>query len=192
MQRKEIAMRMAPLSPPYESSVEELLASMMPRSAPVPPLVLFRTWCRHRPLSEALRALGSFLLGRGLLAAADRELVILRTCARCGAAYEWGVHAAGLAPRSGLSAEAIEATLVPDDGASPYSSRERILIDVADALHDSAGIDDALWARLAEGWRPEEILELVALAGFYHLVAFSVNALALDPEPWAGGFERFP
>jgi len=185
-------MRMAPLSPPYESSVQDLLASMMPRSAPVPPLVLFRTWCRHLPLTEALRELGSFLLGRGLLAGADRELLILRTCARCGAAYEWGVHAAGLSPRSGLSREVIQATLAPTDDGAPYSQRERILIDVADALHDGAAIDDALWGRLADAWSPEEILEVLAVAGFYHLVSFSVNALALDPEPWAGGFAPFP
>ena len=34
------------------------------------------------------------LLDRGSISMRNRELMILRICARCGAEYEWGVHVA--------------------------------------------------------------------------------------------------
>jgi hypothetical protein len=33
------------------------------------------------------------------------------------------------------------------------------------------------------------MLELIALAGFYHLISFLVRAVGVDHEPWAA---RFP
>ena len=43
-------------------------------------------------------SLGSFLLSkRYALSLREREIVIDRVCARCGCAYEWGVHVAAFA-----------------------------------------------------------------------------------------------
>ncbi len=52
-----------------------------------------------------MMATGGHFLGRGsTLAIRDREIVIDRTCARCGNEYEWGVHVAAFAEAAGLSA----------------------------------------------------------------------------------------
>jgi hypothetical protein len=45
------------------------------------------------------------LLDRGPVSRRHREIVIDRTCARCGCAYEWGVHVALFAQRVALTAE---------------------------------------------------------------------------------------
>ena len=60
---------------------------------------------------------------------------------------------------------------------------------LADELHETARLGDELWAELARCWSEEQLLELLLVAGFYHLVAFTVNALEMPPEPWA---QRFP
>src|SRR5581483_6556445 len=94
--------RIAPLSPPYEPGVEDRLTAMMPPGAA--PLALFRTFVKNMPMSEAMADWGSYELSRRLsLSMRDREVVIDRTCARCGCEYEWGVHVAFFGERVGLS-----------------------------------------------------------------------------------------
>ena len=45
-----------------------------------------------------------YLSRRCALSLRHRELLILRTTARCGAEYEWGVHVQVFAAKAGLSA----------------------------------------------------------------------------------------
>jgi len=70
----------------------------------------------------------------------------------------------------------------PDDSA--WADEERLLIRLVDELHDSAGISDELWAPLAAVFRVDQILELIALIGFYHLVSFFANSLRLPLESY--------
>src|SRR5204863_2136404 len=81
--------RIAPIEPPYRPEVQAEFDKLM-RGAP--PLLLFRTVARNPRVLQRMMA-GS-LLDRGSISLRSRELMILRTCARCGAEYEWGVHIA--------------------------------------------------------------------------------------------------
>src|SRR5437588_10165683 len=95
--------RIAPLEPPYDDQTRAQLAKWMPPGAAVEPLVLFRTLMVHADLAARMRPLGSALLGYGLVEPRDREIMVLRTCARCGAEYEWGVHAVAFGAAVGLT-----------------------------------------------------------------------------------------
>jgi hypothetical protein len=64
-----------------------------------------------------------------------------------------------------------------------------LLIRLADELHDTATVSPPLWDELAELWDGAQLIELIAIAGFYHLVSFTANAAAVQAEPFA---ERFP
>src|SRR6266566_9141783 len=93
--------RIAPVEAPYSPEVEAQLARMMPSG--LPPMALFRTFARNLPMAQAMETWGRYQLGRYLsLSTRDREIVIDRTCARCGCEYEWGVHVAFFADRVGL------------------------------------------------------------------------------------------
>lgn len=177
--------RIAPLAPPHDPPLAATLAAMMPPG--VEPLALFRTLAHNPRVLEKIRA--GNLLDRGSLDRRDRELVILRTTARCGAEYEWGVHVAFFAARVGLSDALVEATATAAADAPVWTPREALLIRLSDALHDGATIADDLWAALAGGWSAEQLVELIVLAGFYHTVSFVVNALQVEAEPFAA---RFP
>ncbi|MDX1650588.1 MAG: carboxymuconolactone decarboxylase family protein, partial [Myxococcota bacterium] len=89
----------------------------------------------------------------------------------------------------GLAPETVAATVHggPDDPA--FAPRDRLLVRLADALHDRADPGDALWAELAEAWDDAQLVEMVVLVGMYHLVAFAVNAFGVEREPDA---PRFP
>src|SRR5215470_19717148 len=99
--------RLAPLEPPYSEEIAATLASMMPPG--VPPLRLFRTIAHNPRVLGKIRA--SNLLDLGSLERRHREIVILRTTARCGCEYEWGVHVSFFAARVGLGAAEQAATV---------------------------------------------------------------------------------
>src|SRR5688572_16426734 len=108
--------RIAPLEPPYAPEIEAILAKWMPPGQASPPLALFRTIAIHPMLRDRMRPLGAGLLGHGTLPGRLRELSILRTCARCGAHYEWSVHATAFGASVGLDAAALRATALEPAG----------------------------------------------------------------------------
>jgi alkylhydroperoxidase family enzyme len=179
--------RITPVSPPYDPSVAEFLTKWMPPGFAVEPLALFRTLARNQPLSDRMRPLAGGLL-RGSLPVRQREIVILRACARCGAEYEWGVHVSAFAAAAGLDEREVAAT-TRADGADAFPPGDRELVQLVDALHDSGTIPDPLYQALAAAHAPAQLLELIVLAGFYHLISFVANAAGVEREPWAA---RFP
>jgi 4-carboxymuconolactone decarboxylase len=181
--------RIAPLDPPYDPATEQMLDRWMPSGGGLEPLKLFRTLAVHDSLFGRMRPLGAGILGHGLIEPRLRELMILRTCARCRAEYEWGVHVAFFAESVGLDSAEVRATVVgaPDDPVWP--GRERTVIQLADELHDTATVSDATFAALERHFTPAQILELVIASGWYHTISFVVNAAQVQSEPWA---TRFP
>ena len=87
--------RIEPLSP------EEFNATAgfdIPGSDTTSPVNLVMTMARNPRLVQRWLPFGMRLMG-GTLSARHRELVILRTGARCGSAYEWGQHVLILAEK---------------------------------------------------------------------------------------------
>lgn len=176
--------RIAAAEEPLDDDVQAAIDDVM-RGAP--PLLLFRVLARDRRLF--LKFFGGGLLDRGHLTLRQREIVIDRTTALNRAEYEWGVHTAVYAERAGLTPEQI-ASLVGGGSADPcWTDEDRVLVDLCDALHEDADVDDELWSRLASVFADEAILELLLLAGFYRTTSTLVKALRLPLEP---GSARFP
>ena len=183
------APRIPPIEPPYDAETEEMLMKWMPPGAEVEPLKLFRTLMVNPGLASRMRPLGAKLLGKPSVDPREREVVIHRATARCGAEYEWGVHAVGFGRSLGLTDEQIAATVNGDAGDPAWGDRDRLLVRLVDELHDTATVSDELWEELAAEWPAEQLLELVVCAGWYRLISQAINAARVDPEPWA---ERFP
>jgi alkylhydroperoxidase family enzyme len=180
--------RIDPLAPPYEPAVADRLEAMMPPG--VPPITLFRTFVRNLPMTEAMAGWGGYELSKRLsLGMRDREILIDRTCARCGCEYEWGVHLAFFAERVGLTAEQVT-SVTSGQPSDPcwIDERDRLLIRAADALHDTADLDDGLWDELAAQFTDDELLDLMMLCGWYHAISFTANGTRLAPEDGAPRF----
>ncbi|HJP74419.1 MAG TPA: carboxymuconolactone decarboxylase family protein [Pseudonocardiaceae bacterium] len=176
-----MGIRIPPVLAPY-GEAGDLLRRMMPGEEPI---ALFRTYARNLPLAEAAHGWGSYQLSRGLsIGLREREILIDRTCARCGCEYEWGVHIARFAGKAGLTADQI-VSLTSGSSADPCWSdeRDRVLLDAADSLHEGNDIDDELWARLAGQFGPEQLLDVLMLCGWYHAISFTARATRLAPEP---------
>ena len=175
--------RITPLDPPYPADVQAAFDVVM-RGAP--PLLLFRTVAQNPRVLE--RMMASNLLDRGSIALRARELMILRTCARCGAAYEWGVHVATFAAKAGIDDRQQRATVhgTPDDDC--WDGDDAVVLRLADRLHETNDVDDGLWADAAARFSAAQLVELVMLAGLYHAVSYLVNAMRVAREPFAPAF----
>ena len=175
--------RIVPLDAPFDSKVTETFARFLPPG--MESLNLFRTQAHNPRVLQRMFA-GS-LLDQGSIDQRTRELVILRTCVRCGCEYEWGVHVTLFAKSAGLSDVDVAATLA-DEGSPALPDADALLFRMVDQLHVTSTIDDGLWAELGRHYSSAQILELIALTGNYHAISFVANAARVDLESFAPRF----
>jgi alkylhydroperoxidase family enzyme len=175
--------RIAPAEAPYEPSIAESFARIMPPGRE--PLKLFRTMARNPRVLQRMFA-GS-LLDKGSVELRDREIIILRTCARCGSEYEWGVHVAAFSQRAKLGSAEIAATCNMQIE-EIWSARDQCLILLVDELHDTSTMSDAAWSNLMQHFTEEQALELIMLVGYYHTISFVTNAVCIELESDAPRF----
>jgi 4-carboxymuconolactone decarboxylase len=148
---------------------------------------IFPTLARHEGLFRAWLPFGGFLLGRGVLPARQRELLILRTGYNCSSEYEWGQHVR-IAEALGIPREEILRVAV-GPGATDWSPADAALLRAADELHAQAKIADDTWALLAESYDDRGLLEIAMLVGHYHMVAFALNSAGVELD---AGLEGLP
>lgn len=143
-------------------------------------LNIFTTLARHPRLLKRWGAFGGTLLYRGKLSDRDRELLILRTGYLCHADYEWGQHVA-IARAAGITDDEI-ARVATGPEAAGWSPDDASLLRAADELHEASRIGDATWAALAARYDEQQLIEVCMTVGQYHLVAFTLNSLGVEPE----------
>jgi len=180
--------RLAPVAPPFDADLQRTLERMMGGTG-VEPLALFRTVAHNPQVLDKFRSVGTYLLNFGTVDSLEREIVIHRTCARCGSEYEWGVHVEIYGRSLGLSDAQITATVIGDADNAVWSHRQSLLIRLVDELHDTNDVSDGLWSALAAIWEPAQLVELVALVGQYHLVSFFTRAFRVDLEAYGARFQ---
>ncbi len=180
---KNRSARIAPAPPPLPAEIQQAIDGVMRGK---PPLVLFTTLARDRRLF--FKFFNSGLLDRGHLTIRQREIVIDRVTASCGAEYEWGVHVSTFAAKAGLTGDQIASLTTGGPEDACWDDADRILIRFCDSLHRSCTVDDDLWAQLTTYHSDEAILELLMLAGTYRTVSYLVNSLHLPLEHGARTF----
>ena len=134
----------------------------------------FNAWVHRPDLGMVVQGLGERLRFRGALPGAAREIAILTVGAKWMAEYEWWAHVR-VGRREGVSDETIDAIR---RGERPRLSdpAEQAAHDLTAALLGTGRVDPSLYdaarAQLGDGG----LVELVTLAGYYTLVAFTLNA----------------
>ena len=172
--------RIAPATAPYEPQIATELERIMPPG--LEPLVLFRTLARNPRVFGKMFAGG--LLDKGALSLRQREIVIDRTTARLGCEYEWGVHIALFAERVKLDAAQIDAIVKAPANAACWSPDEQALLALVDDLVDQRTISAATWSDGCAHFEEAQIIEVIALVGYYHTISFLCRGLELPLEPY--------
>jgi 4-carboxymuconolactone decarboxylase len=148
---------------------------------------IFPTFARHPELFRAWLPFGGHLLTAGKLSGHDRELLILRTAARCDSSYEWGQHVR-ISLAGGIDRPTIDRVLEGPD-AEGWSEHEAALLRATDELHDDSRISDATWEVLSRTYDAEQLIEVAMVVGHYHMVAFALNSFGVQLDE---GLEPLP
>jgi alkylhydroperoxidase family enzyme len=171
--------RIGPIEPPYDDETASVLDQLGP------PIQLFRVLARRPDLARGVVGWGSYYLSRrSALTLRQRELVIDRTTALCGADYEWGIHIAAFAGKAGLTADQIASLAHGSHTDACWTDpADRAVLRASDELHATADLADDTWEALVAEVGEAGTLDVLLLAGWYHAISFAVRALRLPLEP---------
>lgn len=171
--------RVLPVEPPYD---QDTAAALEPLG---PPIALFRLFARRPDRARGVYGWGRYYLSRqSALTIRQRELVIDRTTALCGAEYEWGIHIAVFARKAELTAAQVRSVTAggPDDPCWTDPA-DRAVLHAVDALHARSDLTDDEWDRLVSATGQDGAIDLMLLCGWYHAISYVARAARLAPEP---------
>jgi len=129
----------------------------------------------HSPeLAETASQVGELLRYRTSLDARLSELAILVTARHFDCQYEWYAHAS-LAQKAGVADATIEAIRL-DRRPVLDKADEAAVYDYVHELHATHFVSDAVYDRALAQFGATGLVELTSLAGYYSMVACTLNA----------------
>jgi len=140
----------------------------------------------HNPeLASRVQKLGEHLRWEGKLPDSLKELAVLVTARRWTCQHEWVMHSK-LALEGGLSRETVEA-IAANVEPKRLSEEEKAVYTFCREVHATGRAGDAAFAAIEKRFGLDGALELVALNGYYTLMAMVLNTAGLplpgDVEP---------
>ena len=180
--------RFAPLTPdqwtPEQKKVAEAIIAG-PRGAVGGP---FPTWFRRPALAARIQELGEYIRFQRELQVKLVSIAILMTARHWKCQYEWDFHSK-TALNAGLSERAIErirTNETPDD----LTTDEMAVYDFCRALHRDRAVSDAQFAAAKAALGEEGVVELIAISGYYTMMAMALNVTEVPPI--SGARTTFP
>lgn len=141
-------------------------------------------WLKNPELARRGQRLGELLRYETTLEPRLSELAILVTARHWSAHYEWAVHKReGL--KAGMDPEVVAAIAARCEP-SLRDERERAVYDVSATLLATRRVPDTLYRTGVAALGERGMVELVALLGYYSLVAMTLNAFEIGlPDSFA-------
>jgi len=137
----------------------------------------------HNPeLARRIQRLGEHLRWQGKLPPKLKELAVLITARRWTCQHEWVMHSK-LALEGGLAPNIVEAIQAGKEPGG-MSDDERAVYTFCRELHASGHAGDAAFAAIEKRFGLDGALELIALNGYYTMMAMVLNTAGL---PLPGG-----
>lgn len=97
------------------------------------------------------------------------------------------MHAVAYGAQVGLTAEQLQPRRRRTRATPPEPARAAARPGGRRAARDEHDLD-ALHDELARELAPDQLLELLVLAGWYRLIAYVANGARVEAEPWAAPF----
>ena len=177
--------QLKPLEAPYSEEVTAILGRYPQRGGHL--LSLFKTFANS--VRFLRKGVGDFLDKDSPLSIRQREIVILRTTANLDCEYEWGVHVAAFQRHAELEDEQVIATRNGSAEEACWTKEERLILRGVDDLCANAGLSDETRTAWEDQFSLDVQLEIIAICGNYHTIAFVANSAKLRPEAFGA---RFP
>jgi len=106
--------------------------------------------------------------------------VILRTAWLSRSPYEFAQHTV-IGRGAGLTDEEIGRLAHP--GLNGWADDDAVLLRMVDELREGDRVGDETWQSLAGRFSEEQMLELLALPGFYRMTAGMLNSAGVELDP---------
>jgi 4-carboxymuconolactone decarboxylase len=132
----------------------------------------------HNPeLARRLQKLGEHLRWQGKLPPKLKELAVLVTARRWTCQHEWVMHSK-LALEAGLASEVVQSI---QDGKEPkgLSEEEKAVYTFCKEVHATGRAGDAAFAAIEKRYGLDGALALIAINGYYSLMAMVLNTAGL-------------
>ncbi|MEA3195926.1 MAG: 4-carboxymuconolactone decarboxylase [Betaproteobacteria bacterium] len=142
----------------------------------------FIAWIHHPELAHRLQALGEQLRWKATLPPQLIELAVLVCARRWSCQHEWFMHEK-LAREAKLDPRIIDA-IATNEKPQNLSPEQAAVYDFCKDLHASGRASDAAFEAVRGRFGLEGALELVALSGYYSLMAMVLNTAGM---PLPGG-----
>jgi 4-carboxymuconolactone decarboxylase len=152
-------------------------------------LNVFRALLNNPTITLAQSGMAGALMGSKTLDHRLRELVILRTGWRTKSEYEFVQHV-GVSRRMKMTDEEILGVRNPAE-CKAYNDIDLAVIAMADELHDHSQVSAKTWAALEKAFSAAQLVELILVAGFWHMMAgfLKTAEIPLDPiDPTLSGW----
>lgn len=163
---------------PLDQVADDLMAEFGGRENPRNQLNFFKVMIQNPQVLRSYVPLAMRLGREPSIPHRDKEILILRTLALCGEAYEMAHHQV-IARTAGLTDEEFEAARHGGPGLCAF---EQALVTAAEELVRCHCISDATWAILAGRYTASQLIELVFMVGNYALLSMIDNSLGIFPE----------
>lgn len=132
----------------------------------------------HNPeLARHVQRLGEHLRWHGKLPSRLKELAVLVTARRWTCQHEWVMHSK-LALEAGLAPEVVDAIRAGKEP-SAMSEDEKAVYTFCREVHASGRAGDDSFAEIERRFGGDGVLELIALNGYYTLMAMVLNTAGL-------------
>lgn len=162
---------MAEFEPVLKTRLEELWGT---------PPNLYRGLANHPKILGAWSEFSVTLRHHSRTPRALRELVILRGAQLCRSEYEWAQHLK-MARHAGVR-EAQIAQLANWRASGEFDTKEKAALALAEAV--TAGrVSDEVYREAMQHFDHHDYVELAVTAGFYAMVARTLDALGIQLEP---------
>jgi 4-carboxymuconolactone decarboxylase len=134
----------------------------------------FNVWNRKPELADRLQKVGEYIRFKSSLPSRLNEFAILITARQWNAQYEWFAHHR-LAMAGGLN-PAVAEDLAQGRVPANMKPVEAIVSDFSMEMHRQHGVSDATFKRAVDLLGEPGVADLIAVNGYYVLVAMTVNA----------------
>lgn len=130
----------------------------------------------HPELARRLQAVGEQLRWKASLPAHLVELAVLVTARRWSCQHEWFVHSE-LARKAGLPEDVISA--IREGREPPLSGDDALIYAFCREAHATGKVGDAAFERVVQRYGRDGALDLLALNGYYSMMAMVLNTAGL-------------
>lgn len=166
-----------PFAPDVQASFDRLPADWQP------PFTHLTILARDPRLLRAYQAGSVAYLTPSHIPLRQREVFLLRVTGRCRNAVEWTLRAHYFADDAGLGEAELQASVWGTAEDPCWTDDERLLVRLADELHETATISEPLWTGLHASFSDDAVLQLILLAGHYRTNSCICSGLQVPVDP---------